>query len=42
MLDMVELVLEEDQDVVEVNKYKPVYHVSEHVIDECMEGRRGV
>ncbi len=42
MLDMIALVLEEDQDIVEVNKNKSVDHVSEHVIDECLKDRRGV
>ncbi len=42
LLDMIALVLEEDQDIIEINKNKPVDHVSEYVIDECLEDRRGV
>ncbi len=42
VLDMIVLVLGEDQDVVEVNKNEPINNVSEQVIDECLEDRRGV
>ncbi len=42
MLDIITLVLGEDQDIVEVNKNKLIDHVSEHVVDECLEDCRGV
>ncbi len=42
MLDMIALILGEDQDVVKVNKNKPIDHVSKHAVDECLEDRRGV
>lgn len=41
-MDIVALILGEDQVVVEVNKYKPVDHVSKHITDECLEDRLGV
>ncbi len=39
VLDMISLILGEDQDIVEVNKHKPIDHVSEHIVDECLQDR---